>query len=416
MRFLMLPVGSVGDLLPHVGIARALQRRGHDVTVVTLAYHRELVARAGLQAVPIGRAEDYRETLAHPDLHHPRRGVAVAVEMLRRQVPEFVRAVRECAAAGPPPVLVAHSLSFVARAARDAANLPLATLHLQPTCFLSAEAPPVPDVRLASMHRWPRFLRRLYVKMADTLADRALAPLANDYCAAWGQPKARSVIRRWWHSPDLTVGLFPPWYAPPQSDWPAGVRLTGFPLFDAPEPAATPQSDALNAWLDQGDPPVVFVAGTGNLHAAQFFRSAVDACAARGRRALLLTRFDEQVPSRLPEGIRHADYAPLSEVLPRAAAIVHHGGVGTLAQALRAGVPQLVMPLSFDQPDNAIRLERLGVGRHLAPSAFGADSLGRSLEGLLESEDVRRACRSVASRFAGKDPVADTCDLLESLG
>ena len=100
--------------------------------------------------------------------------------------------------------------------------------------------------------------------------------------------------------------------------------------------------------------------------------------------------------------------------LPRAAALVHHGGIGTLAQALRAGCPQLVMPMAFDQPDNAVRLERLGVGRYLRPSRFTGVAAARELEALLGSEEVARACRDIASRFEGIDPVTRTCELIEA--
>ena len=77
---------------------------------------------------------------------------------------------------------------------------------------------------------------------------------------------------------------------------------------------------------------------------------------------MFLTQYPEQLPARLPNGVRHFNYIPFSTVLPRAAAFVHHGGIGTTAQALAAGVPQLVVPLAHDQPDNAVRIRHLGVG------------------------------------------------------
>ena len=73
----------------------------------------------------------------------------------------------------------------------------------------------------------------------------------------------------------------------------------------------------------------------------------------RGRRGLLLSRHREHIPRTLPSDVRHVEYAPFSELLPRCAALVHHGGIGTSAQALAAGVPQLIMPMGHDQPDNS---------------------------------------------------------------
>src|SRR5205823_5729755 len=138
-------------------------------------------------------------------------------------------------------------------------------------------------------------------------------------------------------------------------------------------------------------------------------------CLRLRRRGLLLTRFPEQVPEGLPETICHVAYAPFSQVLPKAAALVHHGGIGTTAQALAAGIPQLVMPMAHDQPDNAARLERLGVGRTLYPKAYRGPAVAQRLGELLASEQVARCCREVAGRFEDIDPLGDACRLIEEL-
>jgi UDP:flavonoid glycosyltransferase YjiC (YdhE family) len=112
----------------------------------------------------------------------------------------------------------------------------------------------------------------------------------------------------------------------------------------------------------------------------------------------------------------HADYVPFSQVLPRAAAIVHHGGVGTTSQGLRAGIPQLLMPMAHDQPDNAARLVRLGVGDWLAPAKFSGQAVAARLQALLESAAVRASCRDVASRFQGIEPFDQACHVIEDFG
>ena len=222
-------------------------------------------------------------------------------------------------------------------------------------------------------------------------------------------------MRRWIHSPDRVIGLFPDWFAAPQSDWPAQTRLTGFPLFDEAELPAEHYDQEWVTWLAKGDDLIVLLAGTFNRRAKGFFQTCVEACGQLGRRGLVLTRFAEQVPSPLPPGVRHFAYIPLSTVLPRAAAVVHHGGIGTLAQALRAGCPQLVIPRYFDQPDNAVRLARLGVARIISPGRCTRDAVVRSLDKLLRSRRIRDACRRVAGWFEGVDPIGQTCDLIEAL-
>ena len=106
---------------------------------------------------------------------------------------------------------------------------------------------------------------------------------------------------------------------------------------------------------------------------------------------------------------------PLSAVLPRAAALVHHGGIGTLAQGLAAGVPQLTMPMAFDQPDNATRLARMGVGAWVRPEQFTPDRVADALRRLLEDDATARACRRWAQALEPRDATERTCDLLEAL-
>ena len=411
MRIIMIPVGSAGDVHPHVGIGLALQRRGHDVSVLASAYYEPLLSRVGLPLIPIGTVDDYHRPLEDPDLWRPHRALAVIGEAMRVHGSEIAGVLR-AQASGEPPLLVAHPLGFAARIVHEALGLPLVTLHLQPTGFVSKHETPVPHVWLRSINRWPMPVKRLFVAAGDRLSDQALSPVVNELCAEFGLPPARNIVREWWHSPHRVIGLFPDWYAAVQPDWPPQTRLTGFPLYD--EGAATPLTPELDMWLDAGEPPLVFAPGTANRQAARFFQAGADACRHLGRRGLLLSRFAEQIPDPLPPGVRHAGYAPFGSLLPRAAALVHHGGIGTLAQALRAGCPQLVMPMAFDQPDNAVRLERLGVGRYLRPSRFTGLAAARELDALLGSDDTARACRAVAGRFEGIDPVARTCDLIEA--
>jgi UDP:flavonoid glycosyltransferase YjiC (YdhE family) len=161
-----------------------------------------------------------------------------------------------------------------------------------------------------------------------------------------------------------------------------------------------PIPDELLAWLDQGDKPVLFSPGTGNTQARDFFREGIAACERLGLRVLLGTRFPEQLPHPLPPRTRHFDYLPFSALLPRVGALVHHGGIGTLSQALAAGVPQLVMPLGHDQPDNARRLKQMGVGLTLPPKQFSADQIANSLRRLLHDPQVAAACAKTAGLCA----------------
>ena len=147
----------------------------------------------------------------------------------------------------------------------------------------------------------------------------------------------------------------------------------------------------------------------------EFFAASAETCQRLGKRGVLLTRHAGHVPPKLPPGVIHVDYAPFSELLPRCAALVHHGGIGTTAQALAAGVPQLLMPLAHDQFDNAARVRKLGVGDTIGRRRYRAPRVAAALERLLSSPEVKRACAEVASRLKVEDPLAETCALIEGV-
>jgi UDP:flavonoid glycosyltransferase YjiC (YdhE family) len=209
------------------------------------------------------------------------------------------------------------------------------------------------------------------------------------------------------------IGLFPDWYAAPQPDWPPQTVLTGFPRFDDEGDEAPPEE--VEAYLQAGEPPVVFMPGSLMQQAERFFSESVGACQRLQRRGILLTRYPDQIPPRLPEGIRHFDYVPFSRLLPRAAAVVHHGGIGCVSQALGAGVPQLIHPMAYDQHDNTARLRRLGVGDGLAPERYRADSVADRLRSLLDSPGVAERCAEIASRLERARPLDRTSQLIEAM-
>jgi rhamnosyltransferase subunit B len=171
-----------------------------------------------------------------------------------------------------------------------------------------------------------------------------------------------------------------------------------FPLYD-PTPAST-LDDELERFLGLGGEaarPVVFTPGSGNVQAARYFERALAATRRLGRRAIFLTPHRAQVPARLPAEVLWHPYVPLRRLLPRVAALVHHGGIGTTAEALRAGTPQLVVPLAFDQFDNGARVEALGAGRMLTGWRTRTRPLARALDTLLRSPEIHADCARTAA-------------------
>lgn len=411
MKILAIAVGSSGDVHPIVGLSQALVTRGHDVTVMSAGYFRPLVERVGLNFLEFGTVEQFHKLIGHPDLWHAGRGFfylarRVMLGGMRRQY----EIISEHIVPGQSLVL-ASPISFGARVARDKLGVPLVTIHLQPAGMWSTyNSPRLPP--LLTGERIPRWFKRLQFWTGERIRlDPFLCPEINRFLTELGLPRIRNVTTRWWHSPDGVLGLFPEWYAPPQPDWPPRTYLTEFPMWD--EGGVTKSPSELDAFLDNGDAPIVFTLGTAMVHGRNFFAAATETCRRLGRRGILLTRFPDQLPKQLPEYVRHFEYIPFSQVLPRAAAIVHHGGIGTTAQGLAAGIPQMIVPLTHDQPDNAARLERLGVGTWINRNRIHSAGFATRLNHLLSSSGVRNQCRKMAERFDGVDPLAKSCAIVE---
>jgi rhamnosyltransferase subunit B len=412
MHVMLIPIGSVGDVYPLVGLGMALRKRGHEVEVIANSYFQPAIDRAALGFVELGTYEDMRQGMEDPDLWDRRKGFHV----LGRAILPLMRPLYEIIASRYVPgetVMVASSLALAARVAQEKLGAPLVTVHLQPTAFRSAHETPALLPWLFSHRRlrlpWKRFLDWLVdVLLLDPIFARQINVLRSEV----GLPPVRRALFQWWHSPQRALGLFPDWFAPPQPDWPPQARLTGFPLYDDSQQEIPAE---VADFLEGGSPPIVFTPGSAMRHARAFFAESAAACELLGRRGLLLTRFREQVPDRLPEGVRHFDYLPFSQVLPRAAALVSHGGIGTVSQGLAAGVPQVVMPMAFDQFPNAVRLESLGVARSLPVKAYRAPAVARALGDLLSSAEVAKQCKVLAGRFQGSNFLEEACLAVEEL-
>jgi UDP:flavonoid glycosyltransferase YjiC (YdhE family) len=244
------------------------------------------------------------------------------------------------------------------------------------------------------------------------LLDPPILPALNQLRRELGLSPVSRVFKDWLHSPQRVIGLFPEWFAPAPPGWPPQLRLTGFPLYD--EADVHTLDPSLQTFLDAGSAPILFTPGSANRAAAAFFGAALDATRRLNRRALFLTKYPEQLPSNLGDDVRYEPYLPFSRVFSQCAAVVHHGGIGTCAQALAAGVPQLTMPLAFDQPDNTTRLWRLGVARWVRPSDFRGARVASELHALIDDARVTDRCRHWAAEIGRHDAMSDTCDLLEA--
>ncbi len=407
----LVTFGSAGDVHPLLALGQALRLRGHQVRMLTNPAFATVVEQAGLVFDPIGSQSDWRATVEHPKLWHPVDGLGVLWRYLLRPalVPTYQR-LHALAQAGAVDVVLASPLAMGARVAQERLGLPLVTAYTATTMLRTTQHP----MTLAqwTLPRWlPQAARQGLWRLLDhyklqPLVRPALEALRGSLGLA---PVSVSLLGQWLHSPQAGVALFPAWFAPAASDWPKQVVQLGFPLFE--DAAVRGLEPGLEQFLQAGAAPVVFMPGSAMQQGEDFFHAALAACAHSGQRGVLLGALPAALRTALPAHIYSADYAPFAALLPRAQALVHHGGIGSSAQALQAGVPQLLVPQAYDQFDNAQRLQRLGVGVQCRTPQLRL--LGARLVALLARADVAAACRQWAGQSAAQQARAEACAVLE---
>jgi UDP:flavonoid glycosyltransferase YjiC (YdhE family) len=315
-------------------------------------------------------------------------------------------------------LLLLGELNYAGPLVAEVTGIPWASYVLALFSFFSAFDPPV-------LPMYPRLAR------ADKTVPgmgRAIRRLARFVSRKWPQPiydlrnelgldRGKNPLFDAKHSPYLVLALFSRVLGTEQKDWPENAKITGFCYYDS-DAGNAKLPKHLEEFLAAGAPPVVFTLGSAAvLTAGQFYEFSARAAMKLGVRAVLLIGSDPRNRPRqtLPETICVAEYAPYSKLFPRAALVVHQGGVGTTAQCLRAGKPMLIMPYSHDQPDNARRVRRLKVARVIQRAHYTPMRVARKLRAMMAEPMFARRAELVAQRLEHEDGVRSACDALEEL-
>ena len=411
-RIVFTTIGSLGDLYPYLAIARRLRQRGHDPLLVTIDHHRARIESAGIAFAPLRVAMG---DLSDVELMKKAMDPSQGPEFVFRQVvlPALRQTTDDIAqAAKGADLLVSHVMTFGTRMIAEKQGIPWLSTTLAPIAFLSAYDPPVPPKA-----PWLRRLRWLgpgFHKMLIALLKWSIRNWAEPVHVLrreWGLPSISQPIFDDSHSPFGVLALFSPVLGERQPDWPSAVTQTGFPFYDQ-DAVIEP---TLQTFLDAGEPPVVFTLGSAAvMNPGEFFTHSAAAAQRLGVRAVLVTGPEaSHRPTSLPEGMLAVDYAPFSALFARARVIVHQGGVGTTGQALRSGKPMLVVPVSHDQPDNAERVRRRGIGRVLPITRYTAQRAGAELAPLLRESAYAERAAVVGEQVRAENGVESACDAIE---
>lgn len=413
-KVVLATVGSLGDLHPFIALALALRDLGMNPVLACSPEYRAKVEAAGVAFHPLRPAfADIERSLGMDRAQLTRAAVKRSPFLFRELVLPYIGAAYEdmMKVTEDADLILPSSLAFAARLAAETRGIPWIAVVLQPMMFLSSYDPPlIPEFQalsalLRAMGPTPTRFALWIIKKGVNVLFRPLRALRAGLGLA---PAAKDPLFDGQFGDAGAIGLFSNLLGEVQPDHPRSTSIVGFASFDGAGPGLG-VDPALEAFLNSGSAPLVFTLGSLIVNSpGRFYAHGARAARAMGMRAVLL------VGEHAGDDIAHlsctevfvAAYAAHSTLFARAAAIVHHGGIGTLAQALRSGRPQLIVPHFADQPDNAARARRLGVARVLPPWRYSATSVRRHLAQLLGDGRHLERARRIGESLSGEDGAA----------
>jgi UDP:flavonoid glycosyltransferase YjiC (YdhE family) len=420
MRIVFSTYGTFGDVNPLIALSLELKRRGHRPVLAIPEMFRPKVEPLGIGFAPVRPEQDPSDTRLIAMIYDIKHGTETGLRKflfpsLRESYQDLLAAVE---ADGGADLLVTGELAYAGPIVAEKTGVPWASYVLAPFSFFSGYDPPVlpPYPTLAKVQGAVPPLGHVVARFARFVTRKWPEPVYQ-LRRELGLPHGKDPIFDAKHSPGLVLALYSRVMGEPQPDWPPAVKVTGFAFYDGTgsEGVLPPE---LAAFLDAGPAPLVFTLGSAAvMHAGDFYEQSAEATERLGQRAVLLIGADDRnLPKRkLPETICVARYAPYSRIFPRASVIIHQAGIGTTAQALRAGRPMLVMPYSHDQPDNARRVRRLGVAEVLGRNKYRAKPAARLIQQLLSEPDYSARASAAAEKVAAENGAVVACDALETV-
>jgi rhamnosyltransferase subunit B len=413
-RILFASIGSLGDLHPCIALALELRRRGHGVTIASTPFYRDNIETLGFDFAPLRPNWDPTDKDLIARCENLKRGPEVLFcDLILPHIRDTYADLM--LAAANADLMIAGELNFAAPLVAEKLGLPWASAILSPCSFFSAHDP-------SFLVNAPYLI---HLRKAGWIVNRMILNSSQPFIRHWWTPVRRlrkseglrtkcNPVFRDKFSSHLVLALFSKHLASPQPDWPVHTVQPGFVFYDRPEMDSNLRT-ALESFIAKSDaPPIVFSLGSTAAHnPGQFYEVSISATKRLGRSAVLVGAGG--APTVIEPGILAVPYAPYSWIFPRAAAIVHQGGSGTTGQSMTAGKPTLIVPYGWDQPDNAMRIERLGAGLHLPRKAYIVDNAAEAIRRLLTEPQFAEKAAKIGQEIRAEDAASLACNAIERL-
>jgi UDP:flavonoid glycosyltransferase YjiC (YdhE family) len=415
MKIVISTFGSLGDTHPKIALALELRKRGHEVSFALMEAYREKIEMLGFPFRPMRPNFDPEDKELGRRVMDAKNGTKLLLKELllpniRPMYEDLMKAVDGA------DLLITGEVVFAAKSVVEKTGIKWITTSLAPASFLSAHDPFVPPTAQWLKHF--RFLGNTFHGTMYGFVRGLIKSWLGEYRKfrrEIGLSENHDPVFDGKFSRLLHLALFSKVIGKPQPDWHSPTLQAGFCFYDGQNDLGK-MPENLPEFLEAGEPPIVFTLGSAAvMDAGNFFDESAKAAKILGKRAVLLYGVFNEPPKGTDENIVAFDYAPFSLVFPKAACVVHQGGIGTTAQVLRAGVPHLFMPYSHDQPDNAARCERLGVARVVSRENYTAETAAKNLRELILNPGYQAKAAEASAIVRAEHGTQIACDAIESV-
>lgn len=408
---LFYSLGTAGDALPFLKLASKLNARGLKSAFIGSEKFTSLACHMGVDCIPVSTREEYQKTYENP--------LTWSISYSQNHYNEFhfpalkstYRAIESIINRGSKPLIIYQDVLSGARMASEKFGLKSCQIALAPQAIGSVTSPSYP-MRAQLDHRlWSEIIPQIREKARKDTFDRLVKPLINPARKELGlEPWSLDDIPDMRNSPSI-LALFPEWLKSKPSDWPKQLINTGFILGDTEKADA---SNKINDFVQKFGAPIVFTFGTGIPVNKSLIDKIRHLCLVLSRPGVFVAH--SQNDALIENGLCPVlilSSVPFSYLFKQAAAVIHHGGIGTCAQALAAGTPQVISPYTFDQPDNAFLLWQLGISNAIDFVNDSVSDIAVILNEIINSENINKKVKIFQSLT--KDATDSSVDFLLSL-
>jgi rhamnosyltransferase subunit B len=414
-RIVISTFGSLGDIHPKIALGLELRKRGYKIIFNVMEAFREKFEKLDFEISPLRPNLDPEDRELSKRLMDTKTGPELIfkelmVPNLRPMYEDILKATKNA------DLIISGEIVLPIKSVVEKTGIKWVSASLAPISFLSTEDPSVyPSAEfLENLRFMPSVFHRFVLNFAKKTALNWFEPY-KEFRRELGLDENHNPMFGDKYSRLLHLAMFSKVLAKPQSDWARSTLQTGFCFYDGNQDLGNMPED-LNKFLDAGEPPIVFTLGSAAvMDARDFYEQSIAAAKLVNKRAVMLYGIFNEPPKGLDADRVGFDYAPFSQVFPRACAVVHQGGVGTTSQVLRAGVPMIVMPYSHDQPDNAARCKRLGVSETINRNNYKAENVAKLLDKILSKPNYKAKAEEAKRIVNAENGTQIACDAIEHL-